>query len=532
MTTALILGSGPAAAGAALALSRAPDVEITILDIGLQLEEDLQATVQELSSSDPSDWDAEAVGKVSTRPVQSTSKGLPQKRSHGSDFPFRDIGQLDGITALDGTNRSVISAAYGGFSNVWGSQIMPFTAATFDTWPVPFPQIEPHYQAILNQIPFAAEPDDLAALFPLIGSATPLPQASARTLRAMAAYGRHRTWLNGMGITMGRARLAFKAADCVRCGMCMAGCPYSLIYSASQTLDQLRSTKRVSYRSGLLALRLAEEPGKAVVFAKDLATGQLSRFEADRIFVACGGIGTTRLVANSLELFDRDIGMAESQQFTLPMLSGRAIPDPRHAEQFTLNQFNMVIRLDDSGLDVSQLHFYTYDPAFLDAMPAPLRTRMAEPLMLQVLRRLTVAIGYLPSWHSSRLQLRVRKATSELELPPLEMSREDPHWIKNRMLRDVMAKVLQAGPLLDLYPFFPKMLFSAGGKSYHWGGSFPHRLESAGTFGSDRIGRVGEWQRIHLVDASVFPNVPATTFTLTVMANAHRIAAETMELPK
>jgi choline dehydrogenase-like flavoprotein len=32
------------------------------------------------------------------------------------------------------------------------------------------------------------------------------------------------------------------------------------------------------------------------------------------------------------------------------------------------------------------------------------------------------------------------------------------------------------------------------------------------------------------VDASVFPNVPATTFTLTIMANANRIATEAMAL--
>jgi choline dehydrogenase-like flavoprotein len=42
------------------------------------------------------------------------------------------------------------------------------------------------------------------------------------------------------------------------------------------------------------------------------------------------------------------------------------------------------------------------------------------------------------------------------------------------------------------------------------------------------LGRVGSWQRIHLVDASVFPNVPAMTFGLTIMANAHRIAYETL----
>jgi choline dehydrogenase-like flavoprotein len=39
------------------------------------------------------------------------------------------------------------------------------------------------------------------------------------------------------------------------------------------------------------------------------------------------------------------------------------------------------------------------------------------------------------------------------------------------------------------------------------------------------------WDHIHLVDASVFPDVPATTFTLTIMANAHRIASETIGSP-
>ena len=99
------------------------------------------------------------------------------------------------------------------------------------------------------------------------------------------------------------------------------------------------------------------------------------------------------------------------------------------------------------------------------------------------------------------------------------------------MLRSVLRKVLRAAPALDLYPVLPMLRLSAAGKSYHYGGSFPHARDSGPTYTSDRLGRVGGWQRIHLVDASVFPNVPATTFTLTVMANAHRIASETLEAP-
>ena len=101
------------------------------------------------------------------------------------------------------------------------------------------------------------------------------------------------------------------------------------------------------------------------------------------------------------------------------------------------------------------------------------------------------------------------------------------------MFRQVMRRVLQAAPLIDLWPAFPMMFFSAAGKSYHFGGSFPHSDAPAdGPLTTDRLGRLRQWSRVHLVDASVFPTVPATTFTLTIMANSHRIATETLALPE
>jgi choline dehydrogenase-like flavoprotein len=43
-------------------------------------------------------------------------------------------------------------------------------------------------------------------------------------------------------------------------------------------------------------------------------------------------------------------------------------------------------------------------------------------------------------------------------------------------------------------------------------------------YDSDIAGRVRGFARTHVVDASVFPSIAATTVTLTSMANAHRIA--------
>jgi choline dehydrogenase-like flavoprotein len=531
VTTALIIGSGPAAAGAALALSRRRDLKITVIDMGLSLETERQQNVDLLASSDPCQWNAPLVESISKQPVDSGSRGIAEKRLYGSDYPYRNIGQLDGLTATANATTSLITAAYGGFSTIWGSQVMPFTAPTFESWPFSAEAIRPHYEAILRQIPFAGEEDDLADIFPLMGQPAPLPQLSLRSRWVLDAYERHRPVLNGGGITIGKARLAFDASNCVRCGMCMTGCPYGLIYSAAQTFEALERSNQVSRHSGLLALKVEEKADRALVVAKQLATGRMREFEADRIYIACGAISSTRLVANSLALWDIELPILESQQFILPMLSLHPTPDPRLEPDFTLNQFNMIVAPDGSSVDISQLHFYAFNSAFTDALPSLLRRQAAEKAQVHLLRRLTVALGFLPSWRSPRLVIRARPNANVAHAPDLHISRETAPAGRNQMLRTVLTKLSRAARHLDLYPVLPMMQLAAGGKSYHFGGTFPHTNGGSAALGSDRLGRVGPWRRVHLVDASVFPNVPAMTFTLTIMANAHRIASETLELP-
>jgi ferredoxin len=528
--TALIIGSGPSAAGTAMALSRRRDLEIVMIDLGLELEPDRQNIIDGLASQSTEHWDPSKVAQVSAPPVDSEVRGLPEKRAYGSDFAFRDIGQLRDITRTADVNEAVVSAAYGGFSNVWGSQVMPFTNEALSTWPISGDEMEPHYRAILDEITFAGEEDDLAELFPLITEPTPLPNASERTVAVLRRYARHRTRLRRQGITLGRARLAFDASECVRCGLCLTGCPYSLIYSASTTIDRLRRAGRIAYHGNHMAVRVGEEGGRVFVWTREKGSDRLGRFEADRMYVACGGVGSTRLVVNSLGLFDASVTLCEAAQFVVPFVSTSPTSDPKQEHQFTLNQFNMLVSPHGGALDLAMLHFYTYNSAFDDAVPAFLRQPMARRARDQLFRRLSVAAGYLPSWASPKLRLRFRPPTADDNMAPLDMSRDEVRWRDNAMMRAVFGRLLRSAPYLDLWPVLPYVRFSGGAKSYHFGGSFPHQEESATVFGTDRLGRPRPWDRIHLVDATVFPSIPATTFTLTVMANAHRIASESLNL--
>ena len=536
MPSSIVIGSGPAAVAAVLALSEKPDEKITVFDPGTVLDAETQAVISRLSKLGVDDWDEEDVRRVSLQPKRVQSDSLPEKRTYGSDFPFADKGQLEGVHAEGRVNPTVISSAYGGFSNVWGAQVMPFSAATFKEWPFSFSDLERHYRTILDHIPFAGESDDLEEWFPLIGSPDPLPPLAPRTQMVLANYDRNRDRVRSAGITIGRARLAFSAPDCQPCGLCMTGCPRSLIFSASHSFDRFRRSGRIDYHSGLLAVRVGEEADTAVVEARELSSGRVRRFTADRIFVGCGAMGTTRLILGSLRS-DQPVHLSESAQFVLPMMSLQPTPNPRIRREFTLNQFNMVIVQDDQGYDVSQIHFYPFNQAYYDALPGFLRCRAAAFVTDRLLSRLTVGLGYLPSWASPKIRVTAKPSAAPDELPRITIASEGFSEPKIRgkdvpaMLRDVTKRVLRAAPYLDLWPVTSRMLWSGGAKSYHFGGSFPHAsTPHAGNTMTDRLGRLARWNRIHLIDGSVFPNVPATTFTLTVMANSHRIACEAMQL--
>ena len=522
----VIVGSGPSAAAAALALDGVREAKITILDLGTELESERQAARSVLATTSPHRWTRRDLDLVSAPPQAKSFGKLPTKQIYGSNFVFENSGQLDDIDADGEANPLVVSGAYGGFSNTWGAQLMPYSTGTFRTWPIPRVDFEPHYREILRQIPYSGESDDLEETFPLMGTPDGLPKVTHRTSSVMQRYERRRVGVRRHGVTVGRARLALKGSACRNVGLCMTGCPYQNVYSASQTFDQLRARNRVEYRSGMRVDRIEEDAtGRVSVHATDVASGQRRTFAADRVFVGAGAIGTTRIVAGSLGFTDRSIMLAESIQFMMPFVSMRPVPELTQNGEFTLNQFNLFVSFDSDGKEAALVHCYPYNDIMLGTLPGFLTSGPLKGLTRAGLRRLTVGLGYLPSWASPPVELRVGRPKDDHSLPPIQVTPAENETTQP-MLKQVIRQLRRSGRALDLHPIPGQTKLSGAAKSYHYGGSFPMRAKPFGEFSSDLLGRVGPWRNVHLIDASVFPTVAATTFTLTIMANAHRIATE------
>jgi choline dehydrogenase-like flavoprotein len=509
----VIVGTGPAAAAAILALADDPSQQITVVDIGERLADDTAAAVDRMSALQPAQWADADRELVTVQPAELAGSALPEKRAYGSNHMFVDRGQQRGLAMPDRGNQAAVSGALGGFSTVWGAQIMPFSRATFDRWPFGWDEIEPHYRAVLAEVPLAGEDDDYAEDFPLLSARAPLPPVSGRTAVVLDRYRRHRGAIRARGIVVGKARLAFTAKSCVSCGFCMTGCPYSLIYSARQTVDRFVARGRVRHISRVLVTAVDQPVGcPPSVRGIDLAGGREWRLDADRVFVGAGGLGSTRIALNSLSAPPSQVDLQESLQFLVPFVSRHSTGDPRGQQDFTLNQFNVLLKYDDEAYTTSQVHCYPYNPAVAAALPGWLPPSLSGA----VLGRVTAALGYLPSWRSARMRVDLRSRQRGV-LPDIAVRVVSDR--RPAMLASVLRRLSALGPKLDLFPVLPMVRLSGPGKSYHFGSTFPHGD------GSDLLGRIGAFRNVHLIDGSVLPSVPSTTFTLTVMANAHRIVS-------
>jgi choline dehydrogenase-like flavoprotein len=516
----VVIGSGPAGMAAARALCDGGH-HVVVLDAGDTIEAGGMDVFDALARTEPEQWPPE-LARQARGAFAVSVKDVPLKPAYGSLFPY----------ALDDPDlpierervETLPSLARGGLSNSWGASIMPYRARDIEDWPIPLRELEPHYEAVLRFVPNAGQHDELAELVPLYTDAPGPLRRTAQTEMLLSHLLRHAAALRTAGLTFGASRLAVAATArdphaCRYCGLCLHGCPYGSIYNSAHTLAELVDSGRVEYRGGIYVDRLSEN-GETVRIdfherGRPTATGQL---RAARVFVACGTISSTRLMLDSMNCTEPGRSLQDSLYFVLPMLTARAAPVGVERQGNTLAQ--IFLELQDARISQRTVHLqlYGYNDIMLAALAArlPLEEHRLERLLAPAFGRLVVIQGYLHSAESPGLTL-------QCSADGVRLRGEDAGAARTRV-RGIVRRLLKNGRLLGMVPLPGLLQIGQPGKGNHLGGSLPMR-RAPGKLESDTLGRVGGWRRVHVVDAAVFPSVPATTVTLSVMANAHRIAA-------
>lgn len=478
-----------------------------------------------LARSEPEHWPPE-LARRARRAFPADIGHVPLKPAYGSLFPY--VLDDPDLPIVSENADALSSLAYGGLTNAWGASILPFRQADIEGWPIALDELAPHYEAVLRFVPIAAEHDELSESLPLY---TETPGALRRGPQAEMLLGhlrRNAAALRAAGFDFGASRLAVLASvghphRCRHSGLCLYGCPYRSVYNAVHTLEKLVGGGRVDYRGDIYVDRLGEAgDAVAIDFHERRNPARRGRLSASRVFVACGSISSTRLMLESMGR-TQPVPLRDSQYFVIPMVTLRAAPVSVATQGNTLAQ--VFVEYENVGIfaHATHLQIYGYNDIMLSALAKrlPLGPARLERALRPMLGRMVVVQGFLHSEDSPGLTIGCNR-------DQVRIVGGDATSGAVRVRRFVRLLAANAR-LLGMVPVPGLVHVGRPGKSNHLGGSLPMRREP-GELETDTLGRLPDWGRVHLVDASIFPSFPATTVTISVMANAHRIATAAAKL--
>jgi choline dehydrogenase-like flavoprotein len=526
-----VIGSGPAGVACAHALLER-GARVIMLDAGLSLEPDRAALIAEMRKVPPASWTSEQVARIKEG-TSATAKGLPLKLLYGSDFPYRDCDQSLGMK-YDGVGVRA-SFAKGGLSTVWGAAMLPYIQRDIADWPISLSELNEHYAAVAALTGMSARNDDLGNLFPLFQNDPAALNLSSQAKILLTRLEQNRDVLSEAGIRFGQARIAVKvpqplqSAGCVYCGLCMYGCPYGFIYNSEFTLEQLQTRPGFTYRPGIIVTALRENSGSIEISGYHRDSREPFHMQARRAYLAAGTVPSTQILMRSLSLYDQVVAMKDSQYFLIPLALIKSPGDVTKEALHTLSQ--LFIEIFDPEITPHTIHLQIY--SYSDLIGQAIRgsfgplAKPLEPLARSLERRLLIVQGFLHSDDSAQIATALtRDANGRGERLKLQ-ARVTPR--SKKIIGQVIRKLFRHARQFGAYPIRPMLQIAEPGRGIHSGGAFPMSAQP-GPLQTDTLGRPRGWQRLHTVDATVLPSIPATTITFSVMANAHRIAWNSADL--
>jgi choline dehydrogenase-like flavoprotein len=414
--------------------------------------------------------------------------------------------------------------ARGGLSRIWGSLVSEFDQADLHSWPIRVAELVPSYRAVAARIGLSgSSDDDMAEFYGLSGPVLPAPPIGQTAAIVLKNYLK-RSRASGFALGLARnALLTVNHGDRPACDLsldCLWGCRRGAIYDACRDLDALRKSPHFRLIDDAVVTRLApvEHGWNAIIRGRD------QPFRAPRILVAAGALGTLRLMAPLLGDERTELRLLNSPLLALPMLLPARIAGNPSRIGHTLAQlgFSYAYSPEPGEYVTGTLYEVSALPPSSFVTRLPFGRRAGTEIFRALSPALIVASIYFPGTCSANtvsthrdgddVSIAIRGALCEAFAP------------LNRAIQRALTKVFRGLGAFAL----PSAELAKPGTDAHLGGLFP--MGGNERNGTDSVGELNGCKGLYLVDGSVLPTMPSKPNTLTIMANADRIARHLAKL--
>jgi choline dehydrogenase-like flavoprotein len=430
----------------------------------------------------------------------------------------------------------LVSFAAGGLAEAWTGGSYPFNDEELTAFPFGYAEIEPFYAEVARRIGITGTGDDLSRFFPLHGGLLDPLDLDEHSGLLLESYRKQSSRLNRkLRCYLGRARVATLSRQmdgrngCTYCGRCLWGCPSDSLYTPSVTLRQCRMHPNFEYVDHVHVshLRLDRNGSAKSVVAHSTTDGAVHEFDAEAVALAAGTLCSSKIFLDSVYRDTGKVlalrGLMDNRQILIPFVNLKLVG--RRFEPRTYQYHQLAIGLE-GGTAMEYVH----------GLITTLKTAMIHPVVqtlpfdlgtsVNVFRRLHAALGLVNVNFSDH-----RREENFLTLEP------EPGSQRTRLAIRYAPEPGEPARLIAARKTFQRFLWKLGciaptamahvrpmGASVHYAGTIP-MTDIAAPLTTDRLCRSRDVGNLYFVDGTTFPALPAKNLTLTLMANATRVAS-------
>lgn len=317
---------------------------------------------------------------------------------------------------------------------------------------------------------------------------------------------------------MGRFRLAALSEDrgerlgCNQSGNCLFGCERRSLYSATEDLLLLKRFD--NFHHAELVVEDLEQQGQGwLVRGTQPRDGSPGAFRAGQVYLAAGTIASTRLALNALQL------AAPVRMLSCPtaafILWLPTFLGAHRTNAFGSAQLAFVQKLREDVTALGSTFSTTGLPMSEFARHLPLRRRYAVDFLRALMSSCVVGNMFLPGHLSDNQAMLTPDGSLRIT--------GGHHGDVADLLKLAASRLRRAYARLGAFMLPTSFTPGPPGGDIHYAGSLPMRSQPV-RGQTDADGQLHGLSGLYVVDGASLPSLSEKSHTLTIMANADRIA--------
>lgn len=528
----IVIGSGPSGAMAAQTLCEA-GAEVAMIDVGQMPSPELSYPPENdfltLRRNDPSQQQY-FIGK--------SFEAVPDERvKTGAQLtPARKymIEQVEHWLPLQSDNFFPMeSLACGGLGVGWGLGTYVYSDEELQLAGLTSEEMRPAYQTIADRIGISA-PNDSFREFVVqhLNHLQPPLKPDNSIQKLIEKYQKKKEYFQQKGFYMGLPAMALLSQNKeTRKPTAYRDMDFydDLGYSAWRpwmTIQKLQTNyQHFNYLNNNLAISFKEVENEVEVHCIDVRTKQKVIWKGKNVLLSAGALGSARIALRSLPV--DSLPLLCNPYTYLTCLHISMLGKPLSNRKTSMAQAMALYIPGNNQKEIVSLAFYTYRSLLLFKLikETPLNHADGLRIMNRLQSAFVITGIHHPDFHSPFKKLSLQafssSPTGDRLCADYQLTEDEKHRIikHEKKVRSLLRQI-------DCFPL--KRIDPGAGSSIHYAGTLPVSVESKpGTTRGD--GLIHGCQKVWIADASSFSFLPAKGITLSLMANAHRVATNALK---